>query len=52
MKYNFAFFDQVPDLDWDAEFQLTLPAVRAAKSTEEYYRVLERCMANRLYALR
>jgi C-terminal processing protease CtpA/Prc len=41
VRSNFAFFDQVPELDWDAAFVETLPKVRAAKSTADYYRVLQ-----------
>ncbi|HEX8171594.1 MAG TPA: S41 family peptidase [Thermoanaerobaculia bacterium] len=40
MKFNFANFDLVPNLDWDAEFMATIPKVRAAKTTAEYYHVL------------
>ena len=40
--YNFAFFDQVPDLDWNAAYQQFLPQVLATTSTYEYYRVLQR----------
>lgn len=45
VKANFAFFDQVPDLDWDAVLDETLPRVRAAATTPEYYDVLRECMA-------
>lgn len=41
VRSNFAFFDQVPELDWDAAFLETLPRVRAAASTADYYRVLQ-----------
>lgn len=41
VRSNFAFFDQVPELDWDAAFLETLPKVRAAATTAEYYRVLQ-----------
>ncbi len=44
-NYNFAFFDQVPDLDWDATYQAFIPEVLAAESTYEYYRVLRRFAA-------
>jgi carboxyl-terminal processing protease len=40
VKYNFANFDLVPDLDWDAVYLAYLPRVRRTKSTLEYYRVL------------
>lgn len=44
-KYNFANFDLVPGLDWDALYLATLPDVRAATTTEDYYRVLRRFVA-------
>jgi len=44
-NYNFAFFDQVPDLDWDATYRAFIPQVLATDSTYEYYRVLQRFMA-------
>ena len=39
-KFNFPFFDQVPDLDWDASVQEYIPRVIAAKDTETYFDVL------------
>jgi C-terminal processing protease CtpA/Prc len=45
VKYNFANFDLVPKLDWDAEYLAALPRVRAAKSTAEYYRILQELVA-------
>jgi C-terminal processing protease CtpA/Prc len=39
-KYNFAYFDHVPDLDWDKLYLTYLPKMRAARSTVEYYDVL------------
>jgi C-terminal processing protease CtpA/Prc len=44
-KFNFASFDLVPDLDWDALYLATLPQVRAATGTVEYYQVLRRFVA-------
>jgi len=40
-KYNFAYFDRLPALDWDATYLAFLPKVRATKSTFEYYKVLQ-----------
>lgn len=40
VKYNFANFDLVPDLDWDKTYLQYLPRVRQTKSTAEYYQVL------------
>lgn len=45
VKYNFAFFDQVPDLDWDAAVQASIPRVLAAGNREEYYRRLNELTA-------
>jgi C-terminal processing protease CtpA/Prc len=39
-KYNFAWFEKRPDLDWDAKMIEYLPRVRATKSTLDYYRVM------------
>jgi hypothetical protein len=40
-KFGFAFFDQVPDLDWDAVYISYIPRVIATKSTKGYYRLLQ-----------
>ncbi|MEM6805832.1 MAG: S41 family peptidase [Bacteroidota bacterium] len=37
VKYNFAFFDQVPDLDWDQVLYEYLPLFQKDQSNEEYY---------------
>ncbi len=39
-KFNFPFFDQVPNLDWDASVQEYIPRVIAAEDTETYFDVL------------
>ncbi|MBB1270508.1 S41 family peptidase [Shewanella sp. SR44-3] len=39
---NFAYFDQVPDLDFDAAYQSFIPRVLATESDYEYYRELMR----------
>jgi len=39
-KYNFAWFEKMPDLDWDAKMIEFLPRVRSAQTTAEYYRVM------------
>ena len=44
-KFNFAYFDRQPGLDWNATYVEYLAKVRAAASTEEYYRVLMRFAA-------
>ncbi len=45
VKFNFANFDLVPDLDWDAVYMAYLPKVRQARSTLEYYRLLAEVVA-------
>ena len=45
VKYNFAFFDQVPDLDWEAVLLEYLPKVKNATSNFEYYQTLEEVCA-------
>ena len=42
VRFNFAFFDRQPTLDWNQFYLDYLPKVRATSSTEEYYRVLMR----------
>ncbi|OBT08867.1 peptidase S41 [Shewanella sp. UCD-FRSSP16_17] len=37
---NFAFFDQVPDLDFDSAYREYIPKVLATETTYEYYREL------------
>jgi C-terminal processing protease CtpA/Prc len=41
-KYNFAYFDHIPDVDWDKLYLDYLPKIRATRSTADYYRVLKR----------
>src|SRR6476661_2057012 len=45
IRFNFANFDLVPDLDWDALYLAYLPKVRQTRSTLEYYQVLEELCA-------
>jgi carboxyl-terminal processing protease len=45
VRFNFANFDLVPDLDWDAMYLTYLPKVRQTRSTREYYQVLEELCA-------
>ena len=44
-KYNFANFDLVPELDWDAEYRAMIPRVMASESTYDYYRLLQEFVA-------
>lgn len=39
-SYNFAYFDQVPDLDFDSAYREYIPKVLATETTYEYYREL------------
>jgi len=45
VKYNFAFFDQVPEIDWDQILIEYIPKVQAAKTGVDYYKVLRHCIA-------
>lgn len=45
VKLNFVFFDQVPELDWDALYLAFIPQVRKATSTFEYFRTLQKMCA-------
>jgi C-terminal processing protease CtpA/Prc len=45
VKYNFVFLNQRPDVDWDSVLELYLPRIAAARSQEEYSRVLEEVVA-------
>jgi C-terminal processing protease CtpA/Prc len=44
-KFNFANFDLVPELDWDATYMEFLPRVRRADSTVAYYAELQAFIA-------
>lgn len=45
VKYNFAYFDQVPNLNWDKLYFEYLEKVQQTKSTFEYYRLLQKLSA-------
>lgn len=45
VNYNFAYFDQVEDLDWDAEYIKTIQQVNDSKSNFEYYRIMQQLAA-------
>ncbi len=45
VNYNFAFFDQVPELNWASVYVAAIPRVLEAPSTWDYYRELQRVMA-------
>jgi hypothetical protein len=45
VNYNFAFFDQVPDLDWDSAYRAFISQVLATESSYDYYQTLKRFVA-------
>jgi len=45
VKDNFAWFEQVPDLDWDKALQEYRPKAAAEQTNEEYYTLLQRFLA-------
>jgi carboxyl-terminal processing protease len=45
VKYNFAFFERVPELDWDNVLVEYLPKIQQAETLEDYHRTLARCLA-------
>lgn len=44
-RTSFAYWSNVPDLDWDAAFREYIPLVAAAEDPAAYYRLLTRFMA-------
>jgi carboxyl-terminal processing protease len=44
-RFNFAGFDRLPGIDWDALYVRYLQKVRQAKTTADYYRVMMRFAA-------
>ena len=44
-KFNFAYFDQVPEMEWDKEVQRSIPRVLSAKNHVEYYQILRELVA-------
>jgi carboxyl-terminal processing protease len=45
VKWNFAFFDRRPELDWDKVLVEWIPRVQQATTVSAYYRELELCFA-------
>lgn len=45
VNYNFAFFGQVPELNWDSVYQAYIPIILATESDYDYYKALERMCA-------
>lgn len=44
-NYNYAYFANVPDLNWDSAYQAFIPQVLATKNNYEYYRQLQQFCA-------
>lgn len=45
VKYNFAFFSQVPELDWDSVLEEYIPEVLKEQTLYEYNQLLQRLIA-------
>ena len=45
VSYNFAFFHQIPDLNWDSCYQAFIPMVLESKNDWDYYLELQKFMA-------
>ncbi|HUT82637.1 MAG TPA: S41 family peptidase [Candidatus Bathyarchaeia archaeon] len=45
VKFNFAFFDQVPELNWEKETRSAIPKILATKNIGEYYQILQELVA-------
>lgn len=44
-NYNYAYFDNVPQLNWDSAYQAFIPQVLATRNNFEYYRILQKFCA-------
>lgn len=44
-KYNFVFFDRMPDLNWDKVLVDYLPRIEKAETLAEYGRIMQECAA-------
>ena len=44
-KYNFASFDNVPEVNWDKVLEEYLPQFSEPRDEYHYYRILEKCLA-------
>lgn len=45
VSYNFAFFDQIPNLNWDSCYQAYIPKVIESKNDWDYYLELQKFMS-------
>jgi len=46
IKYNFVYFERVPEVNWDSLYMAFLPKARQTQSTLEYYRTLQEMCAH------
>jgi len=44
-RFNFAYFDQVPELDWDEETRNAIPKILASENIAQYYQILQELVA-------
>jgi hypothetical protein len=44
-NYNYAYFDNVPHLNWDSAYQAFIPQVLATRNNFDYYRALQKFCA-------
>lgn len=45
VKYNFVYFDQVPELNWDKEIKNAIPKIQASENIVQYYQILQELVA-------
>ena len=45
VRFNFAFFNQVPDLDWDQEVKNSIPRILASEDKASFYTLLQELVA-------
>ena len=44
-RFNFAYFDQVPELDWDKEIKNAIRKILASENIVQYYQILQELVA-------
>ena len=45
VRFNFVYFDQVPDIDWDKETKNAIPKILASENIVQYYQILQELVA-------
>ncbi len=45
VRFNFVYFDQVPDLDWDREIKNAIPRILASENIVQFYQILQELVA-------